>query len=546
MSEKPQQPVYFCKISAPSKGIGDECEFFALRKHIETKFSLTAIDEFGGIDKQECIVIAFAKMEDLQDKKTYLDIVDKEKGLRRISSYKGDSAPAYCPHPIILIGMEDIMQDQCPENREDNSHNILKILNLDPRFRFWDSSIWHRYVPLNEDFKTNFCEALEEIGGYFEQRLYTTNVSLEFLEFQTRMLVNSYLASIGEGGHATDVTPYKFHSETAMKVKADKELNKIKSDGENLRWRFLLIDDYAKARLRPCNSNNESKTKQEIIESVLKEKVGNIEICSSDENIGEPAVNLIDWAFEKLEKNMYDIILLDYLLGENKKVKREDKREDREFGSEFLEVLDKIFDEKKDSNLGYSREEKIKKSKGPLGRFWIFPISVFSSAMLDEIHQQGTGHISEHWYLAAGADPVNTPQLFRYNLYRFMNLQIKTAPKDLSKFMKCSFEDTEEAVSKAARSCYPYFIKLRSEYDILRNDVNQDSSFAQAIQNKRRKEVPHAVWEHLTHLIYLLAYGSRIEWPEMWEEYNHLKQYFDKDGPEFMDKIRAYIIELKS
>lgn len=528
--ECPDCPVYFCKISAPTDEI-DKTEFYRLKEYIKARFSLTAIDKFGEINSQECIVIAFAGVQDLQSGAIFNTLVDK--GLRCISGSKGESTPdKYSPHPIILIGMEDIMQDKSPENKKDDNHNILEILNLDPRFRFWDFSIWHRYVPLNEDFKTNFENVFEEIKVYFKQGLYTTNVSREFLEFQTRMLVNSYLAPIGKGGHATDVTPYKFHSETAMKDKADKELSKIKFDGENLKWRFLLIDDYANAPLKPCKPGDKSKTKQEIIESVLKEKAERIKICSSDENSGEQAVDLVDLSLNKLEekKNMYDIILLDYLLGKNKKGNR------RELGSEFLEKL----------NYDLKKEEKITKNKGPLGRFWIFPISVFSYAMLDEIHQKGIEHISDNWFLATGADPVNTPQLFRYNLYRFMNLQITTAPINLNGFMKDSFKNKVEMIGTEARDCHPEFTTLRSRYDMLNKDKKHNSLFANRVLEKIEEGKPPGVWEHLTHLIYLLAYGSGIEWPEMWEEYNYVKKYFNKDGTEFMDKIRDYIIELKS
>lgn len=543
-----KQLVYFCKISASSKGIvkeSEESEFFALKEYIEAKFSLTAIEKFGEIDSQECIVIAFATMKDLQDKKTYLDIVDEKEGLRRILSYKKpNSALEYCPHPIILIGMEDIMQDKSPENKKDDNHNILEKLYLDPCFRFWDSSIWHRYVSLNEDFETNFGNVFEEIRGYLKQGLYTTNVSREFLEFQTRMLVNSYLAPIGKGGkggHATDVTPYKFHSETAMKEKADKELSKkIKYDEKNLKWRFLLIDDYANAPLRQCSSKDGSKTKQEIIESVLKEKVGNIEICSPDSHgDSKLAVDLVNWALNKLENKMYDIILLDYLLGENTKQNR------RELGSEFLEKLN--YDLKKEEKNNNLDDKKITKNKGPMGKFWIFPISVFSYAMLDEIHQKGIGHMSDNWYLATGADPVNTPQLFRYNLYRFMNLQITTAPINLNGFMEGSFKSNKvEMTGTDARDCHPEFTTLRSKYDMLNKDKKHNSLFANRVLEKIEEGKPPGVWEHLTHLIYLLAYGSEIEWPEMWEEYNYVKKYFNKDGAEFMDKIRDYIIELKS
>lgn len=128
-----------------------------------------------------------------------------------------------------------------------------------------------------------------------------------------------------------------------------------------------------------------------------------------------------------------------------------------------------------------------------------------------------------------------------------MNLQITTAPTNLNGFMEGSFKSEVEMTGADARDCHPEFTTLRSRYDMLNKDKKHNSLFAKKILEKIEEGKHPGIWEHLTHLIYLLAYSSRIERPEMWEEYNHVKKYFKKnkdDEPEFMTKIRDYIIEL--
>ena len=86
----------------------------------------------------------------------------------------------YNPLPIILIGLEDIAKEE---------DDIIKSLNLDQRVKFFDSSIWHRYVALDECFEEKFKNVLEEIKKNQNLKLYETSVAREFLEFKTRMMV---------------------------------------------------------------------------------------------------------------------------------------------------------------------------------------------------------------------------------------------------------------------------------------------------------------------------------------------------------------------
>jgi len=242
--------VYFCEFENLNPlPVGS---LFANLKR-SVMIDLEEIDKLEGAD----IIVAFVKMQDLHDENKYLNLINEEKRFRLISNFnkkedfknrlcKNNDKKCYNSLPIILIGLEDIAKEE---------DNIIKYLNLDQRVKFFDSSIWHRYVALDKSFENKFKKVLDEIINNQNLRLYETSVSREFLEFKTRMMVNSYLASVGTSGHASHLIPYKFHSESLIKkqIAEIEEKEKLKTKFKELRWKFLLVDDYALKPLREYN-----------------------------------------------------------------------------------------------------------------------------------------------------------------------------------------------------------------------------------------------------------------------------------------------------
>jgi len=349
------------------------------------------------------IIIVFARMSDLHENSRVEKLVKKFR--------KREEKP-YKPYPMILIALEpleevlDFEQDNIEqrnsetdkngrkENLETLSHiQIINSLHLDKRIEFFDSSIWHYYVPLNKNFKKNFRNVVEKIRKNYENKLYLTNIAREYIEFQSRLMLQSHLAPVGEGTHATHITPFIFHSETVMEQRAKQTLEKIKKIEEKLylrkvKWKFLLVDDYADKGLAidKTEENNakltkgeqkEMPTKKTIIQDVLKnidkridDRICTIEVSPSVEDfknkISKDEGKTIQSKNGK-KKEIYDIILLDYLLDRGN-----DKR------NTAMDVLEII-------HLGKYKKEL----KGPIARFRFSPISVFPYAFLERIRQRG-------------------------------------------------------------------------------------------------------------------------------------------------------------
>jgi len=533
------------------------------------------------------IIIIITKMRDLHEPSTYNFF--KNKFSRLINGKFDDNGKVnfdnYCPAPMIMIGLEDITGMFKYYKNEKKSNNITKkkndyvlnlenikkdykklidSLNLDKRVLFFDSSIWQRYVPLNDDFEKRFKNTLNEICFYHELGLYKTTVAAEYLEFRTRMMLNSYLAPL-ENSHARNISPFHFHSETLMRERAKQEFNKINKKA--IYWHCLLVDDYTQVKLRKYKNNNINNciafNKKEILEKIFKafdkqlsEKLI-LNIPCENSKIENSQERIVEKSIEKMKQERYDIIFLDYLLGE-----KSDSDTTRETA---IELLENIQNEYMKDQEGQS---DLLKKKGPLGRFWFFPISAFSYAMLDDVREKGFGHHTDLWELSSGADPINTPNLFLYKLLKFMNQQIKDVehfnPKHLSKinkeqnntpdlysFLVEYFGDSYDVdIRKQAKKCYPNFVEMHSKFEVLskHKDINE-KNFRNSILKVYFKGHNESFFEHLQHLIYLLAYGSAVQAPAMWEEFQFIKNKIDKDVlknklKSVVNNVSKYIVNL--
>ena len=248
-------------------------------------------------------------------------------------------------------------------------------------FQIMDNSIWNYLIPVLKDenetrsFCDLFCGAIAAIYDNYENNIYKLAVAKEYADLNARISQQSYLS----GSHAVMVSPFIFHSETAIaklldKDKGCKRLRKSyeKSEKENgktskgtygceWQWRFLLVDDKAIEPQRGVpNPNCKLSIIKRLIERALfneradkgvcvqyreyqgekfvkKDKDGNI-VKEDNDNLSKAiimidCVSSLDDAVKVLKSYKYDIILLDYLL---------DGRSNRNYGYELLEKIDNI------------------------------------------------------------------------------------------------------------------------------------------------------------------------------------------------------------
>lgn len=438
------------------------------------------------------------------------------------------------------------------DNIEDWSDTVRII-------RYFDSSIWNFYVNSSlsgDDLKTRVRQVVEDIVYYWRNDYYNVKISTCYADFNLRLFEQSYL----EDEHGAHVVPFPFHSESFMRSELDKFIKNEKYDAiSNYKWHFLLIDDKSELKLNGSDQLNKSKIIRDNLIKIFKNK-GEI-ICVkygkdlTAQDVKRDPLIVIDYvenkkdALKAIKEKKYDIILLDYLLdsdNSDSNVRGEDYR----YGYSILTDLLRN-DEK---NLG---------NYGPHKRLYFMFTSAYTTAVNDMLLAQALPKDHKNWFIMEGACPTNTPYLFRYNLLNLMYKRIEACGiKKLiipdyilenEKFKDCYIKSRiiddiygKDNPRKEANDKFDKVLSLLYHYKKLLRDVN----VTQIIFNSRGSVLASdfiennpdlgGFLEHLMQLVYLTAYGTVRQWPEMWEEYQFIKSII---GPLF--SIEQYIFKLK-
>lgn len=132
-----------------------------------------------------------------------------------------------------------------------------------------------------------------------------------------------------------------------------------------------------------------------------------------------------------MSRYKFDMIFCDYLLD----YKNENKVE-RDYIKQLFEFLSHNYKkdiEKENDNDTIKRLEVLEQlrhdvldNRGPLGKFWIMPITGFNQTFIQDLHRSGINLIDYRWNISNGADPITTPWQFLYHLNKFIELQLRS------------------------------------------------------------------------------------------------------------------------
>ncbi len=524
-------------------------------------------------DKHWQLLVAILDNQVLRDPAIYEELLDENKKLRLVSSPVSRRLPSdFTPMAMLIIGVDNIMDVRGGAVLEGKKKTELSDLirhRIDPRFRFFDSSIWHRYVPMVsiETFPDRLTHTVQSMAEYFEQGLYDTIVAQEYLEFQCRKLQQSYIKN-QPGGHAKLVTPFRFHSESKMKELADTRLSK---DIGPYTWGYLIVDDYETRKLRCGKEEQETISKNEWIKSLINRREGTGQAVIkgvSEHNApgpdSPPSEGYITFGINRLRACRPDIIILDYFLGASGKP-------DEQYGHKFIARL-----REKEHR---EEVEKITEHNMIGGKLWIFPISGFADAFKSHLRILGENIGSRNLEIADGADPINSPELFRYLFYSFLHYQEQQVGLDLGELVDEIEKEINGKDGKKDKlnSLKPVLAKQFHRFTILNTRLNllQEAAFSPTESEKNStfaKSYLNLVDEykimgnlclHIQSLVSLIAFGSLQDWPRMWEEYRLIQNLianlkYDQDnkskhlqeqvakGQVILEKMNQYIRSIKN
>jgi len=462
---------------------------------------------------------------------------------------------------------------------------VQKKMNNARYYNITDSSIWNYLVirtAKNKDlFHKDIVSVVKKIVDNHEHHYYKLDIAHEYVNLNARLTMQAFIVGIS---HSDKMSPFLFHSERQLCKLWTEDAENHKLDALNIEkyyWRALLLDD-------KTNSQFLSPDKFEVTkDKILKERiddmlgVGSCVCVPFDESkinelFDEIVVNEIDKKpklvilcvenIEDAEKALkyfkFDFIFLDYLLAGN------------EYG---YQLLDKLAE-----SIGKDGD-KLKSTSfvvGPDQRFFFMFISAFTTAISERLRLQGWARSEEIWYIAEGACPTNTPQLFCYNLRKMMVKRIKdSGVEKLSTvkifdlvwdvYLPLQKDPQRSSVRKRAIEHYQDFMSLLYIYHRILKDVEIPKSQKNIFTTRGsvfmtsfniRHNHLGGLLEHLSQLVHLTAFGTVRQWPEMWEEYlffkaqfqdlyndpNELQEIEKIDIHKLYDNIEQHILGLKS
>lgn len=460
-------------------------------------------------------------------------------------------------YPIIHWSVCDFMND-----------DVKQYITGLPRYvKVLDSSIWNYFYSLEYQLKYDeqrkcLAKIVDNIIDNYDNGIYDLAIAHEYADFNTRMVRESFIADTKLHGHGRYVSPYIFHSEREMYRKAQEKLNKlgIHPHAKKLgQWRILLVDDKTGDNKLSWafmgQQNRPEITKEDIIVDRLKLLCGekiitrkarekNISNNNQDSAICIETVSSIEEAKKALQEKQYEIVLLDYLLDKD--------GGEQHYGHELLEVI------QKDYNNG-KRDYKY----GPHKKIFFMFISAFTTAVHERLLAEGYHHSEPYWQIDEGACPTNTPYLFLYNLFCIMEQRLLDSgiynlePSAILRLIEPIFNASN--VRQAANERFDEVLRLLYHYKGLLQDVCYNKSEdiyntpGSVLATKYLADKPYlgALLEHLTHLVYLTAFGTIRQWPEMWDEYHYIRMCLysinqDKDFHKIFQQIEKHILNLKT
>ncbi len=444
----------------------------------------------------------------------YKNVSSKDKSICLIKNNKKVFDNVFKGVPTVFLGFFDL---------QNIKHSKSIKLWWDARYRFFDSCIWFRYASLSDPDQID--SVLNDIKYYYGKGIYQLDTSKEFLEFQVRLFNNSYIERIGRNGHHSgNVTPFSFHSELKMKINATNKLKEL----NGYSWNILIVDDHSVKSL----TQDQNLNKVEIIKSILDgdtiyfdNNVHTIKLKSNDANV---TLNLFfsntpEEAKERIKDKSfyYDIVLLDYLFEENNSI---------EYGHNLIMDLADLFDK--------MNWEKI----------WIMPISVYHNALTDSLRNALIPLYHKHLIISEGADPICTPELFKYRFFSFLALQkeeLITSPTKRQSF-KDLLKDTEKNIKKKtvieewSAELFTAIVELGVNFKRFCSMKEKGSAFAEsALLNDFFDLAKEEDWYHIQNLFYLVAFGNKYQYPQIRMEQLYIYKTKLNQNPLFerLDKI---------
>ena len=211
----------------------------------------------------------------------------------------------------ISVGEKDIEKEKLSSLRDRIPSRVSRS------YQILDSSIWNKIVPFERIIRKvvdkseplhiaggseGLYRAISEIGTNNERGLYSLGVAKEYANLNARLTKQAFLS----GAHASGVSPFIFHSESATDLMIEDEFKKKKDNDKSIidnitsrKWRILLVDDKAHSQMDSKEENTPkaedglyNNCKLRIIKNLFEDQFGKdkVEWRSCKHGFKDPAL----------------------------------------------------------------------------------------------------------------------------------------------------------------------------------------------------------------------------------------------------------------
>lgn len=270
----------------------------------------------------------------------------------------------------------------------------------------------------------------------------------------------------------------------------------------------------------------------------------------------------------------FDLIMMDYLLD-----KKDENDNDRELATNFfLWFQDKHCENgevdylrKKLKNLQNSQKkypylpqdsdlkdfnralrELVKGNRGPLKKFWFFPITAFNSTFIDDLVHNHVRLIDYYWHISKGADPITTPYTFLSLLNKFFYLQLENSvflQSEIIRFLRSTIDRLQEVnnyndfVAVMGNDYASFVVKFMSRPNFYRDRTT--SLFSDYVWNEFYKkgeyETLHVLVNYAHKFYHRCAFGTKDDYTKIVIFLRDMKMYIDEYFPEWNRRGDHYV-----
>ena len=258
----------------------------------------------GQVSKEEDVATFAQEFFLHEEKKEYLPIVH----ITLDDSYVYN---LYNLSGSISVGGKDIEKEKLSSLRDRIPSRVSRS------YQILDSSIWNNLVPFESIIRKvgdkpeklhiaggseGLYRAISEIETNVERGLYSLGVAKEYANLNARLTQQAFLS----GAHASGVSPFIFHSESATNFMIEDEFKKKEENDNSIiekiadrKWRVLLVDDKAHSQMDSKEENTSkaedglyNNCKLRIIKNLFEDQFGKdkVEWRSCKHGFKDPAL----------------------------------------------------------------------------------------------------------------------------------------------------------------------------------------------------------------------------------------------------------------